>query len=194
MHFNIFFFLLYLINKVNRHNKKEVIAMFQIVRMIIDIINFFAIFYMIFKEKRSANSIIAWVLVIYIAPLVGFIAFLLFGRKINNAIMFGTKEIDLKLFKDYIRKTQKEGYLEKDNKNYDMINSIERMGYSPYREKNQVKMYSDGKEFFSVLLDSLRKAEKSINIEFYIFKTDGIGSEILSVLEEKASKGVEVRL
>ena len=55
-------------------------------------------------------------------------------------------------------------------------------------------MYSDGKEFFSVLLDSLRKAEKSINIEFYIFKTDGIGSEILSVLEEKASKGVEVRL
>ena len=149
---------------------------------------------MIFKEKRSANSIIAWVLVIYIAPLVGFIAFLLLGRKINNANMFGIKEIELKLFKDYIRKTQKEGYLEKDNKNYDMINSIERMGYSPYREKNQVMMYSDGKEFFSVLLDSLRKAEKSINIEFYIFKTDGIGSEILSVLEEKASKGVEVRL
>ena len=51
IHFNIFFFLLYLISKVNRHNKKEVIAMFQIVRMIIDIINFFAIFYMIFKEK-----------------------------------------------------------------------------------------------------------------------------------------------
>ena len=84
MHFNIFFFLLYLINKVNRHNKKEVIAMFQIVMIIIHIINFFAIFYMIFKEKRSANSIIAWVLVIYIAPLVGFIAFLLLGRKINN--------------------------------------------------------------------------------------------------------------
>ena len=124
MHFNIFFFLLYLINKVNRHNKKEVIAMFQIVMIIIHIINFFAIFYMIFKEKRSANSIIAWVLVIYIAPLVGFIAFLLLGRKINNANMFGIKEIELKLFKDYIRKTQKEGYLEKDNKNYDMINSI----------------------------------------------------------------------
>ena len=138
IHFNIFFFLLYLISKVNRHNKKEVIAMFQIVRMIIDIINFFVIFYRIFKEKRSANSIIAWVLVIYIAPLVGFIAFLLLGRKINNANMFGIKEIELKLFKDYMRKTQKEGYLEKDNKNYDMINSIERMGYSPYREKNQV--------------------------------------------------------
>ena len=131
--------------------------MFQIVMIIIHIINFFAIFYMIFKEKRSANSIIAWVLVIYIAPLVGFIAFLLLGRKINNANMFGIKEIELKLFKDYIRKTQKEGYLEKDNKNYDMINSIERMGYSPYRKKNQVMMFSVGKEFLRFLENFLKK-------------------------------------
>ena len=75
-----------------------------------------------------------------------------------------------------------------------MINSIEKMGHSPYRENNEVMMYSDGKEFFTALLDALRKAEKCINIEFYIFKIDGIGSEILSILEEKAEKGVEVRL
>ena len=68
------------------------------------------------------------------------------------------------------------------------------MGHSPYRENNEVMMYSDGKEFFTALLDALRKAEKCINIEFYIFKIDGIGSEILSILEEKAAKGVEVRL
>ena len=164
MHFNIFFFLLYLINKVNRYNKKEVIAMVQIIMMIINIINFLAIFYMIFKEKRSANSIIAWVLVIYIAPVIGFIAFLLVGRKMNNSNMFGIKEIEAKLFKDYIKRIHKEGYIEKDNKNFDMINSIEQMGHSPYRENNEVMMYSDGKEFFTALLDALRKAEKCINI------------------------------
>ena len=150
--------------------------MVHIIMMIINIMNFLAIFYMIFKEKRSANSIIAWVLVIYIAPVIGFIAFLLVGRKMNNSNMFGIKDI------------------EKDNKNFDMINSIEQMGHSPYRENNEVMMYSDGKEFFTALLDALRKAEKCINIEFYIFKIDGIGSEILSILEEKAAKGVEVRL
>ena len=168
--------------------------MVQIIMMIINIINFLAIFYMIFKEKRSANSIIAWVLVIYIAPVIGFIAFLLVGRKMNNSNMFGIKEIEAKLFKDYIKQIHKEGYIEKDNKNFDMINSIEQMGHSPYRENNEVMMYSDGKEFFTALLDALRKAEKCINIEFYIFKIDGIGSEILSILEEKAAKGVEVRL
>ena len=68
--------------------------MVHIIMMIINIMNFLAIFYMIFKEKRSANSIIAWVLVIYIAPVIGFIAFLLVGRKMNNSNMFGIKEIE----------------------------------------------------------------------------------------------------
>ena len=81
--------------------------MVHIIMMIINIMNFLAIFYMIFKEKRSANSIIAWVLVIYIAPVIGFIAFLLVGRKMNNSNMFGIKEIEAKLFKDYIKQPTK---------------------------------------------------------------------------------------
>ena len=99
--------------------------MVQIIMMIINIINFLAIFYMIFKEKRSANSIIAWVLVIYIAPVIGFIAFLLVGRKMNNSNMFGIKEIEAKLFKDYIKQIHKEGYIEKDNK-YLMLHRIKK--------------------------------------------------------------------
>lgn len=168
--------------------------MLQIIMTIINIINFITIFYMIFKEKRSANSIIAWTLVLYIAPAIGFVAYLLVGRKINNSNMFGIKEIEQKLYKDYLKQIHQEGYIDYNNKNYDVIKSIEEMGYAPYRENNEVSMYSDGHDFFSALLDSLRKAEKSINIEFYIFKIGGIGSEILSVLEEKAAEGVEVRL
>ena len=55
-------------------------------------------------------------------------------------------------------------------------------------------MYSDGTLFFEELLTSLKKAKQSINIEFYIFKNDNIGTEILNILEEKAKEGVEVRL
>ena len=55
-------------------------------------------------------------------------------------------------------------------------------------------MYSDGKRFFEELLKSLNEAKKSINIEFYIFKNDDIGTKILNILEEKAKEGVEVRL
>ena len=50
------------------------------------------------------------------------------------------------------------------------------------------------KNFLMHYLKVLRKAKKSINIEFYIFKNDDIGTKILHILEEKAAKGVEVRL
>ena len=72
--------------------------------------------------------------------------------------------------------------------------ALETIDYSPYRNDNEVCMYSDGKEFFDELLKSLNKAKKSINIEFYIFKNDEIGTKILDILEEKAKNGVEVRL
>ena len=56
--------------------------MFKFLAVLIHIINILTIVYMVFKEKRSANSIIAWTLILYIAPYIGFIAFLLIGRKI----------------------------------------------------------------------------------------------------------------
>ena len=50
------------------------------------------------------------------------------------------------------------------------------------------------KNFLMHCLKVLSKAKKSINIEFYIFKNDDIGTKILNILEEKAKNGVEVRL
>ncbi len=76
-----------------------------------------------------------------------------------------------------------------------MIKAIESMEYSPYRKKMwKLKYFFDGKELFNDILESLKKAQKSINIEFYIFKNDDIGSKILDILKEKAKAGVEVRL
>ena len=61
---------------------------------------------MIFKEKRSTNSIIAWILILYLAPYVGFIVFILIGRKMNNANMFGFKNAELNTFKSYVNKNE----------------------------------------------------------------------------------------
>ena len=163
---------------------------------IIQIMNIAIIIYMIFHEKRSANSIISWFLIFNVAPAVGPIFFILIGRKINQKKMYKITESDIKLYENYIKhdiekRIKSENYYNKEN--LDMINSLESMGYAPYREGNEVKLFSDGKDFFSDLIENLKKAEKSINIQFYIFRKDGIGTEILKVLEDKAREGVEVR-
>ena len=171
--------------------------MFKFLTVLIHIINLLTIVYMVFKEKRSANSIIAWTLILYIAPFIGFIVFLLVGRKINKSNMFGIKNAEIKVLEKYNRQVKERSQVQVENnnfKNMDMIMALETMDYSPYRNDNEVCMYSDGKEFFEALLKSLNKAKKSINIEFYIFKNDDIETKILDILEEKAKNGVEVRL
>ena len=171
--------------------------MFKVFTVLIHVVNLLTMAFMIFKEKRSTNSIIAWILILYLAPYVGFIVFILIGRKMNNANMFGFKNAELNTFKSYVTKNEEKNKYNKESlyeKNKDMILALEAMDYSPYRNDNNVSMYSDGKLFFNELLESLKKAKKSINIEFYIFKNDDIGTKILNVLEEKAKEGVEVRL
>ena len=171
--------------------------MFKVFTVLIHVVNLLTMAFMIFKEKRSTNSIIAWILILYLAPYVGFIVFILIGRKMNYANMFGFKNAELNTFKSYLNKNEEKNKYNKESlyeKNKDMILALEAMDYSPYRNDNNVSMYSDGKLFFNELLESLKKAKKSINIEFYIFKNDDIGTKILNVLEEKAKEGVEVRL
>lgn len=166
--------------------------MFKFLTVLIHIINLLTIVYMVFKEKRSANSIIAWTLILYIAPFIGFIVFLLVGRKMNKSNMFGIKNAEIRVLEKYDRQVKERSQVPVEN--MDMIMALETIDYSPYRNDNEVCMYSDGKEFFDALLKSLNKAKKSINIEFYIFKNDDIGTKILDILEEKAKNGVEVRL
>lgn len=155
-------------------------------------LNLFTIFYMIFKEKRVANSIIVWTLVLSILPYVGFVLFLMIGRKVNNSNIFIMKKAEMEVFKKYEQQLKNDGIL-KSSTNLEIIRAIENMDYSPYREDTGVEVFFEGKEFFEDVLESLRNATKSINIEFYIFKVDGIGSQIFDILKQKASEGVEVR-
>ena len=137
--------------------------MFQFFTVLIHIINILTIIYMIFKEKRSANSIIAWTLILYITPIVGFILFLILGRRINKANMFGIKNVEMKIFENYLNQVKDKGQLQEEKsifKNLDMIMAIEAMDYSPYRDDNEVVIYSDGKELFDELLECLNKAKK----------------------------------
>ncbi|MGL5348711.1 MAG: cardiolipin synthase [Peptostreptococcaceae bacterium] len=168
-----------------------------ILSLLVHLLNFIAIFYMIFKEKRSANSIIAWALILTLLPYGGFIIYLLVGRKVNKSKIFVMKKSEMEVFKkyqDYLQDDKSFSNLVDNSKPVDIIRAIERIEYSPYRSNNQVELFFDGEELFEELIESLKKAEKTINIQFYIFKDDEIGSTILEVLKEKAMSGVEVRL
>jgi len=59
---------------------------------------------------------------------------------------------------------------------------------------NQVEIFTDGKAKFKQLLEDISKAEDHIHLNYYIFRGDKIGQLIVDALEERADKGVEVRV
>ncbi|PTG84768.1 cardiolipin synthase, partial [Staphylococcus chromogenes] len=60
------------------------------------ILNISFVFTIIFMERRSAGSIWAWILVLSLFPIIGFILYLLFGRQIQRKSIFKISEKDQK--------------------------------------------------------------------------------------------------
>ena len=52
------------------------------------LLNLVFAFIIIFMERRTANSILAWLLVLVFLPLVGFILYLLLARQIQRELIF----------------------------------------------------------------------------------------------------------
>jgi len=59
---------------------------------------------------------------------------------------------------------------------------------------NTARLLENGEETFGVMLEDIRQARQSINVELYIFDQGAVGSEFARALSERARAGVEVRV
>ncbi len=172
---------------------------YEILVTTIYIINFLAIINLVFREKRSIETTVAWVLVLTTAPAVGCILYIAFGRGISKNNMFKIKEAEDKILKENIIDTQiklqRNDDFEPDLIGYkDMIYALANSNSSHFTTNNSVDIFPESSDFFESLLEELKKAKHHINIQFYIFKDDEIGNKIIDILIDKAQNGVEVRL
>lgn len=55
-------------------------------------------------------------------------------------------------------------------------------------------IYVDGNEYFNALLADINSAEKSIDLETYIFENDAVGEKIVAALIAAANRGVKIRV
>jgi cardiolipin synthase A/B len=57
---------------------------------------------------------------------------------------------------------------------------------------NRVEIFTDGTSFYPAMLDAIRQARETINMECYIFKKGEIGRQFVDALSERARAGVRV--
>lgn len=172
---------------------------YEIIVTSVYIINFLVILNLIFREKRSTETTVAWILILTTIPAFGFILYFIFGRGISKDNMFKIKEAEDKIIKNTIvdsnlklKDTSKLDATIVNNR--DMIYALTNSNNAYFTTNNTVDIYENSSDFFNSLLDELQKAKEYINIQFYIFKDDEIGNKIIDILLEKANEGVEVRL
>jgi cardiolipin synthase len=60
------------------------------------------------------------------------------------------------------------------------------------KDGNKVEVFTNGSAFYPAMLDAIRSARETINLECYIFKKGKIGSAFVEALGERARAGVRV--
>ncbi|WP_436966213.1 cardiolipin synthase [Staphylococcus shinii] len=165
------------------------------------ILNLIFAFTIIFMERRSAGSVWAWLLVLVLIPILGFIIYLFIGRQIQRDHIFSLDEDD-KIGIEMIVSEQLEA-LKNDNfskgnhqivKFKDMVQMLLYNNAAFLTTDNEIKIFTDGKKKFDSLLKDIEEATDYIHIQYYIFRNDSLGKLILNALERKLEQGIEVKM
>ena len=146
------------------------------------------------RNKNSCHTI-AWVLLIAIFPVLGFVLYLAWGRagtesKQNKKVR---KSVDYS--KQFVPKNQiEQETLFASHVDGKRISSYLANNGFPVYKNTDCTYYPVGELQFEVMLEDLRKAERFIFIQTFILAEGKLWDEIEAVLLKKVSEKVEVRV
>ena len=156
----------------------------------------------VFFERRNPTAALAWLVVLFSLPSVGFVLYLLFGQNYTRQRMFVIKEKEDRRF---LLEAFEEQHREFTGRRYrfttseaaefrDTIVLLLRNNRAFLTEENRVDLYTRGDEKFDALFAAIRGARDHIHLEYFILNNDELGRAVIHALAEKAREGVEVRL
>ncbi len=171
---------------------------FAICFIVVVCFNFLLLIGMVFLEKRKPENIIAWMTVMTFLPVIGFVLYVVFGsglsvrtRRMIKKKMISERDIirNIKGIQT-LEEAKLDGILKDDQ---ELVSLCYSFGSYPI-PGNAIKIFSSGQDKIKALKQDLLNAKTSINMEYYIFADDQIGTEIMELLCQKAREGLDVKL
>lgn len=155
-------------------------------------------------DNRDSRSTIAWIIVLVLLPVIGLLIYLLVGRnwrKVSKKRRLAEQDIAEKIVSSLSALVKREknnvDYLlkQKEFKNKEeLLNLLKNNSNSLLTISNKVEVLQTGEEKFRKLISDLKKAERFIHLEYFIWKNDKLVKQINKILIQKAKEGVEVRI
>jgi cardiolipin synthase len=147
-------------------------------------------------NKQDTRATVAWVGVIWFAPIVGSLLYLLLGinrihrraSQKRSGMVRRQGESDLVAFTP----DALEQFVPDDMKPLSRLSS--RVSRQPLLAGNRVEPLADGESFYPRMLAAIRGAQRSIGLSTYIFNRDPTGLEFADALAAAVKRGVEVRV
>ncbi len=153
----------------------------------------------ILLDNRNPSWSISMLLILYFIPILGL--FIYFFNGVDWKKRKIVKHIPERIFKknlsDLIEKQT--SFLENvpsdfENDSVKIIRMLLNSSGSIMTMNNACTIFNSGEDLFKELMGDLKNAERSIHMEYFIWRSDELGQQIKDILISKAKAGVEVRL
>ncbi len=143
--------------------------------------------------NRKPSSAMAWLILILIIPLAGFLVFLLLGR--TNV---GTKRLARQREADDAVRAATERLPESRVEGPAYLASIATLSYNvgslPLQSGNRVDLFTGYRETIVAMTEAVDQAIASVEVEFYIAAWDEVTAPFFEALLRAADRGATVRL
>lgn len=182
----------------------NIVWTWDVVRRIIEVlwlINIGFAIWTVFRTRRDIASTWAWLLVLSVFPVIGFIVYLFVGRKLSDDDIFSIRS-EQKCFREKLVARQ-EALLERHKlllqsgrlaRARQLISLSSSLDNAIVTFNNRVKVFIDGEKLFTKMIADFDQAQDHIYVEFYTFYADELGHRILAALERAAQRGVTVKV
>ncbi|XBC38415.1 MAG: cardiolipin synthase [Buchnera aphidicola (Floraphis choui)] len=151
----------------------------------------------ILSKRRAIPSAMAWLLVIYILPIIGIVTWLFFKefylgkRRLKLAsTMWSTKN-------KWLNNLKSRNFIFENN-NSEVATSVfqlckHRQGISGIKY-NKLKLLKNTQEVIKALIQDIYLARNNIEIVFYIWKPGGLIDDVATALIKSAQRGIKCRI
>lgn len=155
----------------------------------------------ILLDNRDPSSTVAWLMVLFILPVIGIFLYLYIGRNHRKKKTFIKKRNEDYIILNNLLREQfsfinygkifKKDFNDIKGKIIPLLLNNTR---SPITVNNKVKILQNGEITFTEMLNDINKAKDHIHIEYFIIKNSHIGRKFQQALIKKAEEGLEIRL
>jgi cardiolipin synthase len=154
------------------------------------------------SENRRPQSTLAWLLVFYLAPGLGLLIYILFGRdrkafiKRRRLLMQDLETRSRPLLEPLLSRQDAEiGRLEGESPVHrKLMVLVRRNSRSALTTGNRVEIQQDAAVFYPSLMEDMAAAKHSIHLQYFIWRADDFTRELKELLKAKVREGVQVRL